>query len=48
SGSHLIMTAKIPDVEDAKFKQIADKAKQGCPISKLLVTKITLDASLEE
>lgn len=29
SGSHLIMTAKIPDVEDAKFKQIADKAKQG-------------------
>jgi osmotically inducible protein OsmC len=48
SGSHLIMTAKIPGVDDAKFKQIADKAKQGCPISKLLVTKITLDASLKE
>ena len=33
-------------VQHEKFKELADKAKAGCPVSKLFNTKITLDASL--
>lgn len=43
---HLTLTAKIPGADDAKFQELAAKAKAGCPISKLLNTKITLDAKL--
>jgi osmotically inducible protein OsmC len=43
---HLTLKAKIPGVEDAKFQELAAKAKAGCPVSKLLNTKITLDATL--
>ena len=43
---HLTLKAKIPGVDDAKFQELAAKAKAGCPVSKLLNTKITLGASL--
>ena len=43
---HLTLKAKIPGADDAKFQEIANKAKAGCPVSKLLNAKITLDASL--
>lgn len=43
---HLEMSARIPKIDQAKFKEIADKAKAGCPISKLLNAKITLEATL--
>ena len=43
---HLTLKAKIPGADDAKFQELAAKAKVGCPVSKLLNTKITLDASL--
>jgi len=43
---HLTLKAKIPGADDAKFQELAAKAKAGCPVSKLLNTKITLDASL--
>jgi osmotically inducible protein OsmC len=43
---HLTLKAKIPGVEDAKFQELAAKAKTGCPVSKLLNTKIMLDATL--
>ena len=43
---HLNLTAKIPGADKAKFEELAAKAKAGCPVSKLLNTKITLDASL--
>jgi len=43
---HLTLRAKIPGVDQAKFAELADKAKQGCPVSKLLKTNITLDAAL--
>ena len=46
SASHLILTAKIPGIDDAKFQEIAAKAKAGCPISRLLNAKITLSATL--
>jgi lipoyl-dependent peroxiredoxin len=43
---HLTLTAKIPGADPAKFQELAAKAKAGCPVSKLLNTKITLDATL--
>ena len=44
---HLTLKAKIPGADNAKFQELAAKAKAGCPVSKLLNAKITLDASLE-
>ena len=44
--SHLTLTAKIPGIDAAKFTEIANGAKAGCPISRLLTAKITLDAKL--
>src|SRR6202165_4427622 len=43
---HLTLNAKIPGADQAKFEQLAGMAKDGCPVSKLLNTKITLDATL--
>jgi osmotically inducible protein OsmC len=45
--SDLEMTAKIPNIDQAKFTAIANAAKAGCPISRLLNAKVTLDATLE-
>ena len=44
---HLTLKAKIPGADNAKFQELAAKAKAGCPVSKLLNAKITLDATLE-
>jgi lipoyl-dependent peroxiredoxin len=43
---HLSLTAKIPGADNAKFQELAAMAKAGCPVSKLLNTRITLDATL--
>lgn len=45
--SHLTLKAKIPGATEAVFKDLAGKAKAGCPVSKVLNTEITLDATLE-
>ncbi len=45
--SHLDMTAKIPGADKAKVLAIANAAKAGCPISRVLNAKVTLDAKLE-
>jgi osmotically inducible protein OsmC len=42
----LTLKAKIPGADNAKFQELAAKAKAGCPVSKLLKAEITLDASL--
>ncbi|WP_428310344.1 OsmC family protein [Hydrocarboniphaga sp.] len=47
TSSHLILKAKVPGIEKAQFDEIAAGAKAGCPISKVLNAKITLDATLE-
>ncbi len=47
TGSRLDVVAKIPGADRALFEEIADKAKSGCPVSKLMKTKITMDARLE-
>jgi osmotically inducible protein OsmC len=44
---HLTLKAKIPGADQAKFEELAGKAKAGCPVSKLLKAEITLDATLE-
>ncbi len=44
--SHLDVTA-IPGVDKAKALEIANAAKAGCPISRLLKASITMDAKLE-
>ena len=44
---HLTLKAKIPGADDAKFQDLAAKAKAGCPVSKLLKANITMDAKLE-
>lgn len=43
---HLDMQATIPNIDDSKFQEIAKKAKEGCPVSKLLKAEITMDAKL--
>ena len=45
--SHLTMKAKVPGADQAKFMEVANGAKAGCPISRLLKAEITLDATLE-
>jgi osmotically inducible protein OsmC len=47
TSSHLDLKAKIPGADQAKFEEAAQKAKAGCPISKLLKTEITMNAQLE-
>lgn len=44
--SHLATTVKISGGDQSKFQKAAEGAKAGCPISRLLNTKITLDAKL--
>ena len=43
---HLDLTAKIPNISNDKFQEIANGAKAGCPISRLFKAEITLDAKL--
>jgi len=44
---HLDLTAKIPNISPEKFQEVANGAKNGCPISRLLkAAEITLDAKL--
>ena len=44
---HLLVKAKIPGADQAKFMTAANNAKAGCPVSKVLNATITMDASLE-
>ncbi len=44
---HLDVKAKIPGGDHAAFARAADEAKRNCPISRLLNTKITMQAGLE-
>lgn len=44
---HLQMQARIRGIDQVAFEEIANKAKMGCPVSKLLNADITLDATLQ-
>jgi osmotically inducible protein OsmC len=43
----LTLRAKVPGADAETFQSLAQKAKAGCPVSKLLKAEITLDAALE-
>ena len=44
--SELTLKAKVPGISNEKFDACTQDAKANCPISKLLNTNITLNASL--
>jgi len=44
---HLDVNATVPGTDETKFQAAANKAKEGCPISKLLNAKITMQARLK-
>lgn len=44
---HLDVTAKIPGADQKAFETAAKNAKEGCPISRLLNAKISMDAKLQ-
>ena len=47
TGSHLLVSARVPGITEAEFERIADEAKDNCPISKALGgTTITIEAEL--
>jgi lipoyl-dependent peroxiredoxin len=43
--SDLTLKGKVEGIEEAEFRRIADEAKSGCPVSKVLNAEITLDTS---
>lgn len=45
--SHLDVTARIPNGDNAAFQKAAQAAEAGCPVSKLLKAEITMTAKLE-
>jgi osmotically inducible protein OsmC len=47
TGSHLLVSAKVPGLADDQFQSLADGAKANCPVSKALAgIPITIDATL--
>ena len=47
TASHLTVVARVPGADQAQFQEIANKAKVGCPVSKVLKAEISMDARLE-
>lgn len=43
---HLTTRARVPGIDAATFAEIANGAKAGCPVSKVLNATITMDAAL--
>jgi lipoyl-dependent peroxiredoxin len=48
SASHLILEAEVEDIDPLTFDYLAGKAKENCPLSKVLNAEITLDTRLIE
>jgi osmotically inducible protein OsmC len=45
---HLDVSARVPQGSEAAFNKAAEDAKAGCPVSKVLNAKITMNARLEK
>lgn len=45
--SALTLRASVPNLDEAKFRELAATAEKSCPVSKVLNAQITLDAKLE-
>jgi len=46
TSSHLTVKAKVPGVSSDQFMELANNAKEGCPVSRALSVPITMDAQL--
>ena len=46
TGIHLDVSVKMPGADPEAFRKAAENAKAGCPISRLLNARITMDAKL--
>lgn len=46
SSIHLKLIGKVPGIKQVKFQELANRAKEDCPISKALSAPITLEAEL--
>ncbi|TGT70002.1 OsmC family peroxiredoxin [bacterium M00.F.Ca.ET.159.01.1.1] len=47
TGSAITLVGKVPGIDASKFKELAEKAKAECPVSKALgAIKVSLDARL--
>ena len=47
TGSHLLVSAKVPGLTAEQFQEFAEGAKTGCPVSRALAgIPITLEAAL--
>jgi osmotically inducible protein OsmC len=44
--SHLIVKGSVPGISKEKFEESVKNAEENCPISKLLKTEISSEASL--
>jgi osmotically inducible protein OsmC len=46
TSSHLDVSVKIPGGDKTKFDAAAEAAETGCPVSRVLKAKVTMDAKL--
>lgn len=46
TGVDLTVVATVPGIDDAKFAELAEDAKENCPVSSALKVPITLNARL--
>lgn len=47
TGSHLLVSARVPGITEEDFERIAHEAKENCPVSRALTgIEITIEASL--
>jgi lipoyl-dependent peroxiredoxin len=47
-SSHLDVKAKVPGIDEQKFQECANDAKENCPVSKALNITISMEATLEQ
>jgi osmotically inducible protein OsmC len=47
TASHLEVVGRVPGADAATFQKYAEAAEKGCPVSKVLNAKITMNAKLE-
>lgn len=47
SRSALTLRARVPNIERARFEELANTAKANCPVSKVLNAEISLDWELQ-
>ena len=46
TASHIDVVGKVPGADTATFQKYAEAAEKGCPVSKVLNAKITMNAKL--